>query len=575
MEYQLINKNFEENYIEQLVQAYGADAHKLLNPTINDLEPPTNLDNIDKGARLLNEILSNKGKIAIIVDCDVDGFTSASIFWLYLKELMPDVKIHYYLHEGKQHGLEDLMDKIEGEAEDIDLLVVPDAGSNDEEYHRTLRDVGIPILVLDHHEANQYSKDAIVINNQLSKNYLNKQLTGAGVVYQFCRYLDQLYGKNYADNYLDLACLGIISDMGKVSEPENAYIIKKGLSQVPKNYLFQSFLTKQSYSIGDRVNAISIAFYVTPLINALIRVGTMEEKEKLFLAFIDGRREVPSTKRGEKGLMEDLATQVVRNCTNARVHQNKELDSFLEQIDFRIQDSHLSSDQLLVIELDEEDDLNPSLNGLLAMKCCSRYDKPTLVLRTNNEGIARGSLRGVNNSKLESLKDYLEGTGLCEYCAGHANAAGLGIKESRIQDLVARANQELLQYDFGTTYYKVNFVRQAGASDIEDIIRDIDRYHPIYGQGCPEPLIVIKGITFNKDKVQIMGSNKDTVKIVCNGIAYMMFRAKDFINKIYNFPNDIIALDIVGRANLNEWRGVYTPQIFIDDYNIYDMKFVF
>lgn len=103
---------------------------------------------------------------------------------------MPDIKIHYYLHEGKQHGLEDLMDKIESEAEDIDLLVVPDAGSNDEEYHRTLRDVGIPILILDHHEANQYSKDAIVINNQLSKNYLNKQLTGAGVVYQFCRYLD-------------------------------------------------------------------------------------------------------------------------------------------------------------------------------------------------------------------------------------------------------------------------------------------------------------------------------------------------------------------------------------------------
>lgn len=153
-----------------------------------------------------------------------------------------------------------------------------------------------------------------------------------------------MYNKSYADNYLDLVCLGIISDMGKVSEPENAYIIKKGLSQVPKNYLFQSFITKQAYSIGDRINAISIAFYVTPLINALIRVGTMEEKEKLFLAFIDGRREVPSTKRREKGLMEDLATQVVRNCTNARVHQNKELDSFLEQIDFRIQDSHLSTD---------------------------------------------------------------------------------------------------------------------------------------------------------------------------------------------------------------------------------------
>ena len=228
-----------------------------------------------------------------------------------------------------------------------------------------------------------------------------------------------------------------------------------------------------------------------------------------------------------------------------------------------------------MIELNDEDNLNSSLNGLLAMRCAAKYNKPALVLRLGKDGYLRGSGRAVNNSKLPNLKDYLEGTGLFEYCAGHQGAFGSSIKESRIQDLVARANQELLQYDFGTTYYKVNFVRQSNASDIEDIIRDIDRYHPIYGQGCPEPLIVIKGITFNKDKVQIMGNNKDTIKIVCNGIAYMMFRAKDFINKIYNSPDDIVALDVVGRANLNEWRGVYTPQIFIDDYNMYNMKFVF
>lgn len=349
----------------------------------------------------------------------VDGYTSSSILYLYIKNIFPEARLDYIIHEGKQHGLTDVVDEIIEKSGQIDLVICPDSSSNDEEQHLILEECGVPVLVLDHHiQDTPTHSSAIIINNQTSSNYSNKQLTGAGVVYQFCRYLDWLYNKSFADNFLDLACLGIISDMGKVSEPENAYIVKKGLSQVPKNYLFQSFLTKQAYSIGDRINAISIAFYVTPLINALIRVGTMEEKEKLFLAFIDGRRKVPSTKRGEKGLMEDLATQVVRNCTNARVHQNKELDSFLEEIDFRIQDSHLSTDQLLVIELDEEDNLNPSLNGLLAMKCCSRYDKPTLVLRTNSEGIARGSLRGVNNSKLESLKDYLESTGLCEYCAG-------------------------------------------------------------------------------------------------------------------------------------------------------------
>lgn len=495
--------------------------------------------------------------------------------YLYLKNLCPSLEIMHFLHSGKQHGLEDQIDAITEHAADIDLLIIPDAGSNDEEYHKIIHDMGIPILVLDHHEAPAYSKYAVIINNQLSPNYKNKQLTGVGVVYQFCRYLDSYYQVPYADNYCDLTALGIISDMGWVSEPENAYIIKKGLAQPIKNELFQSFLDKQAYSIGKRMNSISIAFYITPLINALIRVGTMEEKENLFLAFIDGAREVPSTKRGEKGLMEKLSTQVVRNCTNARVHQNKELDSFLEQLNFRILDSDMINDQLLVIQLEEDDNLNPALNGLLAMKCCSKYNRPTLVVRAGSEGISRGSLRGVNNSKLESLKDYLESTGLCEYCAGHANAAGLGVKTTRIPELIAQANQELTKYDFGTTYYKVNFERSASDTDIKYIIEDIDNYYPIFGQGCPEPLLAIKNVVFNKDSMQVMGANQDTVKIMCNGIAYMMFHAKDFIDRVRHVPFSTIAIDVVGRANMNEWRGVYTPQIFIDDYNLYDYDLMF
>lgn len=576
MKYQLVNENFTNNYIEQLVKTYGADANHLLNPTIEDLEPPTNLDRIEEGAQLLDAVLKKDGKIVFIVDCDTDGYVSSSALWLYIKRIYPNAQLHYLIHTAKQHGLSDVIDEIVEGSGTIDLVICPDSSSNDEEQHLILDECGVPVLVLDHHlqDAPSHSS-AIIINNQTSPRYTNKELTGAGVVYQFCRYLDQMYNVNYADDYMDLASLGIIADMGKVSEPENAYIIKKGLAQEQKNFLIQAFLDKQAYSIGSRMNSISIAFYVTPLINALIRMGTMEEKENLFLAFINGKQQVPSTKRGEKGLMECLAVQVVRNCTNARVHQNKELDSFLEQIDFRIKDSHLATDQLLVIELEEDDNLNPTLNGLLAMRCCARYGKPTLVVRAGSEGISRGSLRGVNNSKMESLKEYLESTGLCEYCAGHALAAGCGIKTSNIQHLVARANQELLQYDFGTTYYKVNFERWANAEDLQDIIEDVDKYHAIYGQGCPEPLIAVKGILFSKDKIQVMGSNKDTLKITYNGIAYMMFRAKELINKIYDFPTNIIALDIVGRANLNEWRGVYTPQIFIDDYNIYDDSLTF
>lgn len=577
MEYKLNNPIISKNYIEELFKlCYNINPYELLTPTQDFLEEPTNLDNIDDGSKLLIDTLNKPdSRIVFIVDPDVDGFTSSAILWLYIKKLWPEANLEYQVHSGKQHGLEDMVDELEIRSEDISLIILPDSSSNDEEYHIRLNNVRIPILVLDHHEANEYSQSAVVINNQLSQNYNNKALTGAGVVYQFCRYLDRILHQNLADDFIDLAALGIISDMGSVGEKENAYIIKRGLNKPLKNFLFQTFLDKQAYSIGDKINSVSIAFYVTPLINALIRVGTMQEKENLFLAFIDGQREVPSTKRGEKGLTEKIATQIVRHCTNARNHQNKALEAAMESLEFRIKDQALDQNELLVIELDEEDNLPSTLNGLLAMKLASKYQRPTLVVRTDDFGIAKGSARGVNNSKLTSLKDYLESTQLFEFCAGHANAFGQGIKKSSIPKLIQTANKELKAYDFGETWYSVNFERKAFDDDIGKIIEDIDKFHAIYGQGCPEPLIAITNIDFTKKDVQIMGKNKDTVKIIVNEIAYMLFHAKNFISELESLETSSYRLKVVGRANMNEWMGNKTPQIFIDDYNLYDNSLLF
>ena len=110
------------------------------------------------------------------------------------------------MHEGKSHGLSDVMDYIFHK--DFELIILPDSSSNDYEYHQQLKLAGMKTIILDHHEADHISEDAIVINNQLS-DYPNKFLSGAGVVWQFCKYLDSLLNKDNADNYLDLVALGL------------------------------------------------------------------------------------------------------------------------------------------------------------------------------------------------------------------------------------------------------------------------------------------------------------------------------------------------------------------------------
>ena len=577
MEYVLSNENFKEDYAEKLIKSRGGDFNGMINATLNDVEDPEKLDNIEKGVKLLFAALEQKDKtIFIIIDCDVDGFTSAAIIWLYIKRIAPDISLEFTVHSGKQHGLEDTIDEVINR-KDLSLIILPDASSNDYVYHHELRTADIPVLVLDHHLAEYYSPDAVVINNQLSERYLNKELTGAGVTYQFCRYLDRILNIDYANDYIDLAALGIISDMGSILSIENFAIINEGLNKLDKNYFFSTLIESQAYSLGDisRLDYTGISFYITPLINALIRVGTLEEKQNMFLAFVDGHKIVPSTKRGEKGLTEDIVTQVARNCKNAKTRQNKIKDAAMEKIAVRIFNDNLDENKVLVVKLDEEEEDFPSeLNGLIAMNCASKYKRPTLVLRENDEGFLRGSARGLNDSELKSFKDYLDSTNLFEYNMGHNNAFGSSIKKTILDTFINKANEDLKDFNFNTDCYEVNFIRDIIIdNDLEYLISNISCYKRLFGQGNRYPLILINNILINNNNIQIIGKNKDTLKFEKNNVTFIKFFAKDMIEDILKY--DEIGLEIIGEANLNYYDDRITPQIIIKDYNLYDSSLIF
>jgi single-stranded-DNA-specific exonuclease len=159
---------------------------------------------------LYKRVLEKQGRILIIVDCDVDGFTSAAILYMYTRRIAPEVQIDFWLHEGKQHGLSDHIEKLMESNIVYDLLILPDSSSSDAHYHDMLDEIKLPCLILDHHLVDvKLSDNAVVVNNQISPQYENKDLTGAGIVYQFCRYMDSLLKVNYSNDYIDLAALGV------------------------------------------------------------------------------------------------------------------------------------------------------------------------------------------------------------------------------------------------------------------------------------------------------------------------------------------------------------------------------
>ncbi len=150
----------------------------------------------------------------------------------------------------------------------------------------------------------------------------------------------------------------------------------------------------------------------------------------------------------------------------------------------------------------------------------------------------------------------------------HANAAGCSIKDKDLEAFHSYANEELSTIDFGEGVYDVNFVRAAADPDLEDLIFDLAEYEDVWGQNNPEALIYIHDLNITKNDIQILGRNKDTIKIVKFGIAYMKFFAKDMIKELEDFNE--IKINLVGKPNLNEWMGNYTPQIFIENYELED-----
>ena len=581
MRINLVNENFSSNYVENLLKARGvSDLDAYFNPNVKYLQSPTGFKNMMLAAALYTRVVGNSGRILIVVDSDCDGFTSAAIIYQYTKRMNPNCHVDYWLHEAKQHGLSDHIDRLMDEDTKYDLIILPDSSSNDATYHNMLEEIHIPCLILDHHETDvKLSDNAVVVNNQLSPNYTNKDLTGAGVVYQFCRYIDSLSGKNWADDYMDLAAWGIVGDMGSMLSLENRYIVYTGLDiHHIKNDFLKCLLNKQGYSITgnqfptweqivEKTNPISIAFYIVPMVNAMIRVGTMEEKERLFIAFIDGGRMVPCNKRGAKGTMERADIESARECTNAKNAQNRTKEKVVDMLEARIFKYDLLENKILLIELEEEDDFPAELNGLVATQLANKFKIPTLVGRRNSENKLRGSIRGLNDSELKDFKKFLADSGLFDFVQGHANAAGYAIDGDKIDSLLNYANNALAAVNFGENVHDVNFSRMGSDSDLKTLITEIGSYSGIWGQNTGEPLVHVSNIKIDPSNVRIMGANKDTVRIDYNGISYMKFRASDLIEELQN-NSDSIEMEVVGRANLNEWGGRYTPQLFIDDYDI-------
>jgi len=532
----------EKTFIHDYLKMCGVtDIFAFLNPTMDNIEPPENYDNMEMGRDILLKSVKDKEIIGILADVDVDGFCSSSLMYNFLTNEIgvSHNNIQMFFHNGKIHGLEDEVVFQEIKESNIKLLIIPDASSSEVDQHKALNDIGIKIIVLDHHTCKVDSKYAVVINNQMSKNVINKNASGTNVTWQFCRYLASKSKKKVDVNkYMDVVAFANLGDVMNMTGVENRTINHFGLTNI--NNLFIQALIKKF--IGDKpVIPKAIVWDCVPKINALIRSDNLDEKIEMFWAFTQTDPEYKF----------DNDLLILGRAHREQGKLTKALTTNLAQ---HIQDANLDRNKVIVFSSNED---IGSYTGLVAMKLSEQYGKPVILLKEPQEGKVAcvGSLRSPF-----ALQDILSNCNLVNWCSGHPAAAGVSINTYNIPKVVEylnKLNVDTEPYTDATYTFTARNIPQ-------ELFGVADNYNEIWGQGCDKPLWAIKDININGADIEPIG-NGATIRFNYSGLTYIMFYQGEEARRKHFVGQDVeLRVTVVGELALNEYNGNVMNQVIIN-----------
>lgn len=547
------------NYFKELVLARGitdeSNWDNYYNPTEKNEHNPLNLKNIEEAYRLLINNLDKK--IGFLVDSDSDGFCSASLLLNYLLKINKDLNYVFFVHEGKEHGLKDSVNFFIKNY--CNLVIVPDAGTNDVVEQEKLYNNSIDLIILDHHESEKEleDNDSIAIVNPQLDDYPNKALSGGGVVLKFIQYLDTKFNVNYSNFYYDLAATSIISDMLDITTLENRWIIVKGLREFSNPFLKAAVL-KQSCLVGEDVNPQGISFYIAPLINSLIRFGTKEQKEKLFTSMLEneGNKIVNSQ-------YQTLAEEMVEETIKTKNTQDRIVKRCFARSLKEIEKEGQDKNEIIICQKVLKNEDEKAVNGLIAMNLTAHFKKPVLYLVKTKNGL-QGSARNCEGHPIENLKDYLNESGLVNYAQGHGSAFGVSINEENIPILIEKINNDMVELKNNTVHY-VDFMRDNNDEDIDILIENLGANDDMYGKGNPKPEIAIE-LNINARDIKIKGTKKDTSEITFDCFSVLKFMDKDFADLIDTCKiGKIVA---ICEPSINFWNNKIKKQLNIKQYEL-------
>lgn len=565
--YDILGKVRFGNELEDILKLKGIkDINSFLNPTIKNTESELLFDNIEKARDVFIKHIRNKDVIDLLVDCDVDGFTSASNIYQYIKRLNPDIEVRCFIHKGKIHGLSEFVDSMC--EDDSKLVIVPDAGSGDSNECEKLIKSGKDVIILDHHSIDASDNPAIVVNNQLSYRITDKAMTGVGITYKFTKLLDKYYGVDYADDYLDLVAFGMIGDRADTVNLQTRYLILKGLEQIRnktnKNKLISVLVDAQMYSMNNKITINGIGFYVCPLMNSMIRLGEYEDKCYMFEALCNSDEMIDRKVRGKGMVNMTIQEYVLKACQSSNRKQKKITEESAAVLSEEIKKFNM--DKLPILVCNARDDVDSNSTGLIANRLADQYQRPCLLMRRKGD-ICKGSGRGSDKCEIIDFNQWCKDTGLFNKVEGHPGAFGCEIDFDNTNKLFSLLST-MRKID-EPTYHVYNVY---DSNQIHDqIIKNVAKYDYVWGNTVSEPIFLIKNIPCNKYNLYLLGSKQNKIEFTYHNIKFVKQTKGSSLASLYKkiiSIGDNFEFDIVGRFSI-DYKSGKAAQVLVEDWMFY------
>ena len=551
---------------------------KFLNPSMTFFHDTKKMKDVDKGIEIVLNAVKNNKKVTVYGDYDADGITSTTILIKGLKDIGCNANFYIPDREKEGYGLnKNAISQIRKSG--TDLLITCDNGiaSLEEVLHG--KNLGLEILIIDHHEPGFVKDgdekidvipkaDAIINPKQKDCTYPFELMCAAGICYKFMMELYNFIKKPFDEHHelLIFAMMGTFCDIVDLLD-ENRILVKNGLyflnNEEVKNIGLKALMREKSLT-NKRIDSFDIGFIIGPCINASGRLSSASKAVNLFLT--DDKETATSIAKELSELNESRKEMTEQAFEKAVIPILKNLDNDFDNI------------SPVIIVYDEE--IHESIAGIVAGRIKELFYHPTIVL-TKGKDCAKGSARSIEGYNI--FENLYENRDLFLRFGGHPMAAGLSLNAENIPILQQRLNDSctLSPEDFSELIY---IDKRLELDDVSfELVKELEILEP-YGKGNKEPFFLSENISLSTIRVieekntmiftfDIPDSYRKIKGIYFGRVINLKRKIKALYDEntcdkimLGNISDLDLKMNLIYTVEINEYNGNFSLQLRLKDF---------